>query len=121
MLETDREEGVSQAMRPIILDGSPNLTDRRDRASNRAGVLGRRVDRRAARPRRSPRRLLDRLAPSSVGKLDRAPRMADFAEFAVAFEPGSGFEPGWFPAARAANRADTTETTSEPIPPLKTH
>lgn len=132
MLHTDRDESVVQAMRPIISNGIPSLANRPDLASRAVAVRLRPI---AETERRSEREfwadwattapcvlgaLLDTLSTGlrrlpSV-KLDRAPRMADFAEFAVACEPGFGFEPGSFLAACSANQADTTETTFEADP-----
>ena len=132
MLHTDREESVLQAMRPIILNGIPSLTDRPDLASRAVTVRLRPIAETERRSERefwadwattAPRVLGAILDAFSTGlrrlpfvKLDRAPRMADFAEFAVACEPGFGFEPGSFLAAYAANQADTTETTFEADP-----
>jgi hypothetical protein len=132
MLHTDREESVMQAVRPIILNGIPSLTDRPDLASRAVTVRLRPI---AETERRTeaefwsdwsttaPRVLGALLDGFSTGlrrlpsvKLDRLPRMADFARFATACEPGLGFEPGSFMAAYAANLADTTETTFEADP-----
>jgi len=132
MLHTDREESVMQAMRPIILNGIPSLTDRPDLASRAVTVRLRPI---AETERRTeaefwedwattaPRVLGVLLDGLSTGlrrlasvKLDRSPRMADFARFATACEPGLGFEAGSFLAAYQANQADITETTFEADP-----
>jgi hypothetical protein len=132
MLHTDREESVMQAMRPIILNGIPSLTDRPDLASRAVTVRLRPIDETERRTEQeltedwsttAPRVLGALLDAFSTGlhrlasvKLDRTPRMADFARWVTACEPGLGFEPGSFLAAYAANQADTTETTFEADP-----
>lgn len=132
MLHTDREESVMQAMRPIILNGIPSLTDRPDLASRAVTVRLRPI---AETERRTEQEFWDdwnTTAPRVLGalldafstglrrlasvKLERAPRMADFARWVTACEPGLGFEPGVFLAAYAANQADTTEATFEADP-----
>lgn len=131
-LHSDRDETVLQATRPIILNGIPSLTDRPDLASRAVTVRLRPIAETERRSERAfwtdwettaPRVLGALLDAVSTGlrrlpsvKLDRSPRMADFAEFAVACEPGFGFEPGSFLAAYSANQADTTETTFEADP-----
>ncbi len=132
MLHTDRDESVMQAMRPIILNGIPSLTDRPDLASRAVTVRLRPIAETERRSERefwadwattAPRVLGALLDTFSTGlrrlpsvKLDRSPRMADFAGFAVACEPGFGLEPGAFLAAYQANQADTNETTFEADP-----
>ncbi len=132
MLHTDREESVMQAVRPIILNGIPTLTERPDLASRAITVRLRPI---AETERRTetefwadwsttaPRVLGALLDGFSTGlrrlasvKLGRLPRMADFAQWATACEPGLGFEPGAFMAAYTANQADTSETTFEADP-----
>jgi len=132
MLHTDREESVMQAMRPIILNGIPSLTDRPDLASRAVTVRLRPIAETERRTEEefwedwsttAPRVLGALLDAFSTGlrrlasvRLERAPRMADFARWVTACEPGLGFEPGAFLAAYAANQADTTETTFEADP-----
>ncbi len=132
MLHTDREESVMQAMRPIILNGIPSLTDRPDLASRAVTVRLRPIDETERRTEQEFWEDWDTTAPRVLGalldafstglrrlasvKLERAPRMADFARWVTACEPGLGFEPGSFLAAYAANQADTTETTFEADP-----
>lgn len=132
MLHTDREESVMQAMRPIILNGIPSLTERPDLASRAVTVRLRPIGETERRTEAefwddwsttAPRVLGALLDGLSTGlrrlasvKLDRTPRMADFARFATACEPGLGFELGSFLAAYEANQADVTETTFEADP-----
>ena len=131
-LHSDRDETVLQAMRPIILNGIPSLTDRPDLASRAVTVRLRPI---AETERRTEAEFWDDwsvVAPRVLGalldgfstglrrlasvRLEKTPRMADFARFATACEPGLGFETGSFMAAYAANLADTTETTFEADP-----
>lgn len=131
-LHSDRDETVLQAMRPIILNGIPSLTDRPDLASRAVTVRLRPI---AETERRTEAEFWDDwaiVAPRVLGalldglstglrrlasvRLEKTPRMADFARFATACEPGLGFEAGSFMAAYAANLADTTETTFEADP-----
>ena len=53
------------------------------------------------------------LANIAAVKLDRAPRMADFAKWITAAETGLGWEPGAFLAAYAGNRRDVVEAAFE--------
>ncbi|MDR3374882.1 MAG: ATP-binding protein [Ancalomicrobiaceae bacterium] len=132
MLHTDRDESVMQAMRPIILNGIPSLTDRPDLAARALTIRLRQIPESercteaefwgdwATTAPRVLGALFDALSwgighPPSV-RLPRLPRMADFARFAVACEPGLGFEPGAFLAAYEANLSDVAETTFEADP-----
>ena len=131
-LTTDRDENVMQAMRPIALNGIPSLTERPDLASRAVTVRLRPITEAERRTEQefwddwsttAPRILGALFDALSTGlrrlpsvKLDRSPRMADFARFATACEPGFGFEAGAFLAAYQSNPADTNETTFEADP-----
>lgn len=131
-LHSDRDETVLQAMRPIILNGIPSLTDRPDLASRAVTVRLRPIGETERRTEAefwddwavvAPRVLGALLDGLSTGlrrlasvRLEKTPRMADFARFATACEPGLGFETGSFMAAYAANIADTTESSFEADP-----
>jgi hypothetical protein len=129
MLHTDRDEMIFEAARPVIINGIPNLTDRADLADRSVTIhlssipdAERRPedelwsDFQAARPRILGA-LLDAvsraLANIATVKLERAPRMADFAKWITAAEPGLGWEPGAFLAAYASNRRDVVEAAFE--------
>lgn len=131
-LHSDRDETVLQAMRPIILNGIPSLTDRPDLASRAVTVRLRPI---ADTERRTEAEFWDdwsTVAPRVLGalldglaaglhrlpsvRLAKTPRMADFARFATACERGLGFDEGSFVLAYAANVADTTESTFEADP-----
>lgn len=129
MLHTDRDEMIFEAARPVIINGITHLTDRADLADRSVTIhlssipdAERRpeddllADFENARPRIFGA-LLDAvsraLANIAAVKLDRAPRMADFAKWITAAEPGLGWEPGAFLAAYAGNRRDVVEAAFE--------
>jgi hypothetical protein len=122
MLHTDRDEFIFEGSRPIMLNGIPLLTDRADLAdravtihlatlpedtrqpedelfaafeAKRAVILGALLDAVAAA-----------LRNLATVKLNRPPRMADFAKWITAAEPGLGWDPSVFLAAYNANRGD---------------
>jgi putative DNA primase/helicase len=125
MLHTDRDEMIFEAARPIIINGIAHLTDRADLADRSVTIhlaaipdADRRpedellADFEKARPRILGA-LLDAvsraLANIATVKLDRAPRMADFAKWITAAEPALGWKPGEFLAAYSGNRRDVVE------------
>ena len=129
MLHTDRDEMIFEAARPVIINGITHLTNRADLADRSVTIhlaaipdAERRpedellADFEAARPRILGA-LLDAvsraLANIAAVRLDRAPRMADFAKWITAAEPGLGCEPGAFLAAYAGNRRDVVEAAFE--------
>jgi putative DNA primase/helicase len=129
MLHTDRDEMIFEAARPVIINGIAQLTDRADLADRSVTVHLSAIpeaDRRPedellaefenARPRILGA-LLDAvsraLANMPTVKLDRAPRMADFAKWIIAAEPGLGWRPGAFLAAYGGNRRDVAEAAFE--------
>jgi hypothetical protein len=129
MLHTDRDEMIFEAARPVIINGITHLTDRADLADRSVTIhlaaipdTERRpedellADFEAARPYILGA-LLDAvsraLANIATVRLDRAPRMADFAKWITAAEPGLGCEPGAFLAAYAGNRRDVVEAAFE--------
>jgi hypothetical protein len=131
-LYTDDEEALFDAMRPTVLNGIEDLATRGD-LLERAIVLSlpvipeekRRPERlfwaeyEADRPR-----LLGALLTALSGalrelpqvRLKRLPRMADFAEFAVAVEAALGWRQGAFLAAYQGNRADANQLALEVCP-----
>ncbi|MFG1393717.1 ATP-binding protein [Xanthobacter agilis] len=131
-LHTDRDESVLQAVRPIILNGIPSLTDRADLASRAVTVRLKPIAETARRGEAEMLANWQTAAPRILGalfdaiscgmrrfdsiQLDRLPRMADFARFASACEPAFGCEDGTFLSAYNANQSDTIETTFEADP-----
>jgi putative DNA primase/helicase len=129
MLHTDRDEMIFEAARPVIINGISSLTDRADLADRSVTIHLSAIaeaDRRAedellaefesARPRILGA-LLDAVSRAlcniATVKLDRTPRMADFAKWITAAEAGLGREPGEFLAAYEGNRRDVVEATFE--------
>ena len=130
-LYTDGEEAVIDAKRPVILNGIDEVVARGD-LDSRTIILTlsaiREEDRKPeaklwarfdeARPRILGA-LLDALAEGVRRhpdvKLDRLPRMADFATWAVACEPAI-FPEGAFMRAYTGNRADAVESVIDASP-----
>ncbi len=132
MLHTDREEFIFEGARPIVLNGIPSLTDRADLADRAVTIHLAPI----AEDSRQPEdelffafeakrpvilgALLDAVAAALHNragvKLARAPRMADFAKFVTAAEPGLGWEPGAFLGAYNENRRDVIESSFEADP-----
>lgn len=131
-LYTDSEEFIFDAQRPVILTGIEDLATRGD-LLDRAILINlppipepqRRAEREfwarftAARPR-----LLGALLTAVSGAmrelpnvhLDQLPRMADFAEWAVAAERAMMKPAGSFLTAYGANRADAHQAALEASP-----
>jgi putative DNA primase/helicase len=132
MLHTDKDEMIFEAARPVIINGIAHLTDRADLADRSLTIhLSTIADAERwaedellgqfehARPRILGA-LLDAvsraLANIAAVKLDGAPRMADFAKWITAAEPGLGWEPGTFLKVYRANRRDVVESSFEADP-----
>lgn len=132
-LYTDEEEKLFEATRPLLLNGIDGVVSRGDLV-DRSLIVNLPVipeDRR--RPEREfwkhfylaqPRiigALLDAVVCASRRvedvKLERLPRMADFARWIVAAEPSLGWPEGTFMAAYSANRrsANTLALEASPI------
>lgn len=128
-LYTNDEEVIFDAMRPVVINGIDELTSRQD-LLDRAIILNlpaipeeKREDEASfwrvfevARPRILGA-LLDAVAAGlknfDAVKLDRLPRMADFAKWATACEEALPWEAGGFMAAYAGNREDAIELALE--------
>jgi len=129
MLHTDRDEFIFEGSRPILLNGIPLLTDRADLADRAVTIHLATLPEDARQPEdelfvafEAKRAvilgaLLDAVAAAlrnlATVKLDRPPRMADFAKWITAAEPGLGWQPGVFLAAYNANRGDVMRGTLE--------
>ena len=125
-LHTNSDQVIFSAARPIILNGIPNLADRADLADRALAISLPTIDEGCRRPedefwvaweQAKPRvlgALLDAVAAAlrhlSTTKLERTPRMADFAKWATAAEPGLGVEAGTFLKAYETNRQDSAES-----------
>jgi putative DNA primase/helicase len=128
-LHTNSEEMLFDVTRPVLLNGIPDLAGRADLADRsiiiELPVIGERARRseaelweafEAARPRILAG-LLDAACAALAGhravRLERAPRMADFARWVVATEDALGWPAGAFLAAYAGNRAQVGEAALE--------
>lgn len=126
---TDKDETIFEATRPLLLNGIPFLTDRADLAERALTIHLRTIDEssrrteddlftafEAARPRILGA-LLDAVSAAlrhhAEVRLDRHPRLADFAKWVTAAEAGLGWDAGAFMAAYDANRAAVAETSFE--------
>jgi putative DNA primase/helicase len=131
-LHTDREMITFEGQRPVLLNGIPLLTGRPDLADRSVTVRLRILvpesrDREdslwanfdAARPRilgaiftavSAAVRNIDKV------KLERPPRMADFASWVTAAEPGLGWNDREFLAAYSVNQHDVSESAFEADP-----
>jgi putative DNA primase/helicase len=129
MLHTDRDEMIFEGARPVMINGIPHLTDRADLADRSVTIHLSSIPDSQRRPeddlladfeKARPRilgALLDAasraLAKVASVRLDRAPRMADFAKWVVAAAASLGWEPGEFFAAYEGNRRDVVEAAFE--------
>jgi hypothetical protein len=128
-LYSNQEEVIFAAQRPVIINGIEEVATRGD-LIDRALILY--LPPVADERRRDEETLgaeLDQARPLILGalldavstalarveavRLERAPRMADFARWAIAAAPGLGGGPAEFLAAYAANRRGAVEITLE--------
>ncbi len=133
MLYSDDEEKIFSAMRPVILNGIDDIATRGDLQERSLLVTlpsipdDRRVeeaafwsDFEAARPRLFGALLggvSAALHNADNVRLEKKPRMADFAVRATAMEEAFGWEPGSFAEAYEANRREASEALlgNEPL------
>ncbi|MEE1612068.1 hypothetical protein [Microvirga sp. CF3016] len=131
-LHTDTEEIIFSGARPIILNGIPMLTDRPDLAQRAVSIRLRAIaeDERQteddfweAWAEVAPRvlgALCDGLSAAvrRVGtvRLERIPRLADFAKWVTAAEPGLGWEDGTFLRTYSGNIQDVADSAFEANP-----
>lgn len=131
-LHTDREEEVFSAARPVLLNGIPNLCDRADLADRAIAIHLPTIAEDRRRPEDDYWREFESASPGIIGalldgvkaavqnlpttKLEGFPRMADFAKWIVAAEPGLGWERGTFLAAYERNRQAIFEEAAEADP-----
>ena len=131
-LYTDSDEVLFDAMRPVILNGIDQIAERADLA-DRSVILN--LPRIAESERKEEAHLqaeFERALPEILGALLSAvsaairceptvvlvskPRMADFARWATAAEPGFGFEAGSFLKTYGGNRSEAVKETLESDP-----
>ncbi len=120
---------IFEAERPLILNGIPNLAERADLADRTITVHPRPLSEDVRRAQedlefpfeQSRPRILGALLDAVSGalqqlptvKLDRLPRMADFARWATAAEISLGLAPGEFLSAYVDNRRDSSAAAFE--------
>lgn len=131
-LHSDAEPFWFQGSRPVLLNGIPSLTDRADLAERALTVRLKRIEETTRQSEDDFWADWERVLPGLLGalldalssavrrydqtRLERAPRMADFARLMAASEPGLGWEAGEFLEAYSANRQATTEGAFEADP-----
>ena len=132
MLHTDRDEFIFEGSRPIVLNGIPLLTDRADLADRAVTIHLTVIPEDVRQPEDELFAAFEAKRPAILGalfdaisaalrnlatvKLDRMPRMADFAKLITAAEPGLGWEPGAFLKVYRENRRDVIESSFEADP-----
>jgi putative DNA primase/helicase len=132
MLHTDRDEFIFEGARPIVLNGIATMTDRADLADRAVTIHLAVIPEDARQPEDELFAAFDAKRPAILGalldalsaalrnlptvKLDRAPRMADFAKLITAAEPGLGWEPRAFLNVYNENRRDLVESSFEADP-----
>ena len=130
-LYSDDEEVVISAERPLILNGIDEVVARGDLADRAIFLTLSAIPDAARRPEAELWARFEEARPRILGalldalveglrrlpgvKLDRLPRMADFATWAVACE-GAIFEAGAFMQAYTGNRADAIESVIDASP-----
>jgi hypothetical protein len=129
---TDDEEIIIEAKRPILLNGIEELATRSD-LLERAIVLSlptipeakRRTEAQFWREFEAARPLILGALLDAVNgalrehesvRLEKLPRMADFAQWATAAESALGLQPGAFMAAYTRNRASSNDLALEASP-----
>ncbi len=131
-LHTDGDEFIWQGQRPIILNGIPQLTDRPDLAERSITIRLRAIPDIERRPESEFWQDWENARPRLLGSLldafarglkdfpdmisDWHPRMADFAKWSMACEPGFGWEVGTFKVAYTANRTAVADASFEADP-----
>jgi hypothetical protein len=112
MLHTDRDEIIFAGARAIVLNGIPSLTDRADLADRAITIHLAALTEDARDPEDELMAAFEAKRPLILGalldavssalrnvnriKLDRAPRMVDFAKWVTAAEAGIGWKSGLF-------------------------
>src|SRR5207249_5626813 len=130
-LYTDAEEELFAAYRPIIINGIDDLLTRPDLTDRSLVFVLPKIEDTARRDEEGFWRELESQHPRILGALldgasaamrnlpnvrGGAPRMADFARWVVAAEPGLGWMPGAFAAAYGGNRLESLELALEADP-----
>jgi 5S rRNA maturation endonuclease (ribonuclease M5) len=128
-LYSDADEMIFDAMRPLMFNGIEDVATRPDLLDRSVLIALMPISESDRRPESElwrdfhearPRILAALLDAVAVGlakieivKLDRLPRMADFATWVTACEPGLGWKPGTFIQAYMGNRAAANDSAIE--------
>ncbi len=131
-LYTNSDEVIFTGQRPIILNGITELALRSDLLDRTIRVTLPQIPEDKRRPEAELWADFDKARPAILGalldavstasrsfegvRLDRFPRMADFAKWVVAAEPSLPWQPGAFLAAYAGNREAAHELALEASP-----
>ena len=131
-LYSDLDEVIFSGQRPIILNGITELASRSDLLDRAIRVTLPQIPEHKRRPEAEFWADFEKARPAILGalldavctalrnidkvKLDRLPRMADFAKWVVAAEPSLPWRPGAFLAAYAGNREAAHESALEASP-----
>jgi putative DNA primase/helicase len=129
MLYNDRSEAIFEAARPLLINGIPSLTDRADLADRALTIHLATLTEEARNSEDELLTAFDVKRPVILGalldavsgalrnidriKLERAPRMADFAKWVAAAEASLGWEHGQFLSVYRNNRREVIETSFE--------
>ncbi len=128
-LYTDDEERIFEAQRPVMLNGIEELATRGDLLDRSIIIYLPRIEETKRQPEEKFYAAYEAARPRLLGamldavsaalrniektKLDRLPRMADFAIWVTAAEAALGWEPGSFLLAYTANRRTANEVALE--------
>jgi hypothetical protein len=128
-LYSDADEMIFDAMRPQMFNGITDVATRPDLLDRAVLITLSPISEAERRPEDELWDAFDEARPRILGalltavasglanveevSLERLPRMADFAKWATACEPGLGWEPGRFMEAYFGNRAAANESAIE--------
>jgi putative DNA primase/helicase len=131
-LQSDRDETIFAAQRPIVLNGIGDLAERADLTDRALSITLPLIRDEHRREEREFWAAFEAARPKIVGallhavaaglrhlpdtRLDRRPRMADFATWAEACASGFGWEPGEFLRDYEENRSDAVAAAAEASP-----
>jgi hypothetical protein len=118
---SDREEVIFDAQRPVAINGIEDIVSRPDLLDRSIGITLSAISEDKRRSESELWEKFDKIKPKILGalldavsiglrnfdsvKLDRLPRMADYARWITACEPGLNWEPGTFMKAYGLSRS----------------
>ena len=128
-LYSDRAETIFDAQRPVAINGITDLATRSDLLDRSLNITLSAITEDQRKDERTLERAFTAARPGILGalldavsaglaneanvRLDRLPRMADFALWVTACEPALGWTPGTFIAAYASNRSSANDAAIE--------